>query len=213
MQTTTDNATLTIVYGDIRPYGRGKFDTKAGMVAFYTEADDIAGSSDTTGSYSLIRGPITPEQVGEGLADISEIEGYLTTAEVHWLAGVGFIAFEATDGSVTVERYDDPVKLELAWQDACDEVEEDEEDEEDEDEDEMEDPDRESEPQEEDLVTDDHRRFYRFGMTNRRPAVEVGEDEPWEPAVRAYMEREGFFPNVWWISDHGNAHRLDLDAA
>jgi hypothetical protein len=26
--------------------------------------------------------------------------------------------------------------------------------------------------------------------------------------LRAWMEREGYFPDVWFISDHGNAHPL-----
>ena len=67
------------------------------------------------------------------------------------------------------------------------------------------------EPQEEDLVTDDHQRFFRFGMSDRRPVVQVPEDEDWRIHVKAYMNRTMYWPNVWFISDHGNAHLLSLE--
>lgn len=36
----------------------------------------------------------------------------------------------------------------------------------------------------------------------------VAEDQD---ELREWMEREQYYPNVWWISDHGNAHRVTLD--
>jgi hypothetical protein len=67
------------------------------------------------------------------------------------------------------------------------------------------------EPQEEDLVTDDHRQFFRFGMSDCRPVVQVPEAEDWRIHVKAYMNRTMYWPNVWFISDHGNAHLLSLE--
>ena len=67
------------------------------------------------------------------------------------------------------------------------------------------------EPQEEDLVTDDHQRFFRFGMSDRRPVVQVPENEDWRIHVKVYMDRTMYWPNVWFISDHGNAHLLSLE--
>lgn len=29
--------------------------------------------------------------------------------------------------------------------------------------------------------------------------------------VRARMEREKFWPNLWWISDHGNGWQIDIE--
>jgi hypothetical protein len=26
--------------------------------------------------------------------------------------------------------------------------------------------------------------------------------------LKAYMDKEGFWPDAWFISDHGNAHRI-----
>ena len=47
--------------------------------------------------------------------------------------------------------------------------------------------------QEGDYTTSDHRKFYQFGKL----VVEVGEEGDWEVAVKAHMELEKFFPNVW----------------
>lgn len=60
-------------------------------------------------------------------------------------------------------------------------------------------------PGEDDIITSDHRRFYQ----NRKLVVSVGVDENWEPAVIAFMETQRYYPNVWFISDHGNAVLLD----
>jgi hypothetical protein len=67
-----------------------------------------------------------------------------------------------------------------------------------------------SEPEECDLVTTDHMRFYEVG-TPGGPKITVGLDDDWRPAVRAYMERTKYWPSVWFISDHGNSHLLSLE--
>ena len=91
-----------------------------------------------------------------------------------------------------------------------------------------------NEPQEGDITTSDHETFYQDG----RAVFEVAETvdgsymllmsgfqvggnvdrsgagnatySTIEAAVRAYMDRVQYWPNVWWMSDHGNAHRMDL---
>jgi hypothetical protein len=64
-------------------------------------------------------------------------------------------------------------------------------------------------PQEGDWVTEDHRTVYEVGGRGR-PLFRVGEDDDFDAAVRSEQEREGYAPNVWWISDHGNAHLLNV---
>lgn len=84
------------------------------------------------------------------------------------------------------------------------------------------------EPDEDSITTTDHQKFYQY----HRLVLEQ-DDEPntdrWfyradngrqeclgtgfadcESALRAYMERVQFWPNVFFISDHGNAHRIVL---
>lgn len=66
-----------------------------------------------------------------------------------------------------------------------------------------------SEPEEGDWVTYDHSNFYEYG-TNRR-VLYVDPDattkEMWG-RIRLKMNADSFFPNVWFVSDHGNAHLM-----
>lgn len=78
-----------------------------------------------------------------------------------------------------------------------------------------------TEPDVDDITTTDHRKFYQNG----KRAFEVAETpagrfvivgaagaiyDTVEAAVRAYMDRVQFWPDCWFISDHGNAHLMDL---
>lgn len=65
------------------------------------------------------------------------------------------------------------------------------------------------EPAEDDIVTDDHINFYQSGKL----ILSVEDEEEWAVKVNEFCEREKFWPNVWWISDHGNAHQIDMFAA
>jgi len=97
-----------------------------------------------------------------------------------------------------------------------------------------------TEPEDGDLTTGDHATFYQYGrLVLERPRVlqsqyylgtatyldtwyfydrdgrgrqiELGIfDDDHVAAVRAYMDRAQFWPNCWFISDHGNAHLMDL---
>ena len=91
------------------------------------------------------------------------------------------------------------------------------------------DDDEPTEPTEDDLVTSDHRVFYYHGQrkafelreqTDGRFIVDAsprryvkGQYATVERAIRAFMEAEQYWPACWFISDHGNAHRMDLDRA
>lgn len=67
-----------------------------------------------------------------------------------------------------------------------------------------------TEPEEGDLVTEDHIHFWEHGSTKRCPAVTVQGDDTWQNAVRAYQNKEGFWGNIWSLSDHGNYCLLSL---
>ncbi len=93
------------------------------------------------------------------------------------------------------------------------------------------DPDAEpTEPQENDITTEDHETFYQYGrkvLVLEHPRTSPAgwyymptrggswtlldiPEEDMKAAIRAYMERTQFWPNCWFISDHGNAHLMDL---
>jgi hypothetical protein len=72
-------------------------------------------------------------------------------------------------------------------------------------------------PDEGDYVTSDYILWYEHG-TNRlllrtQCPPEHDFDAPaddWKEQVRAHMDAEQFRPDAWLVSDHGNAHRIDL---
>lgn len=106
---------------------------------------------------------------------------------------------------------------------------------EDEDEEEIDEEEAETEPCEDDLTTEDHTTFYQYGRrvlwsesrwnghgepTDHWYYSERGDrfgdvlgdfGDDHAAAVRAYMERVQFWPACWFISDHGNAHLMDLN--
>lgn len=63
-------------------------------------------------------------------------------------------------------------------------------------------------PEDDDVTTGDHENFYR---SERLWLVVSPNSSPaamWK-RIDAQMKRDGFFPNVWFISDHGNAHIME----
>lgn len=62
------------------------------------------------------------------------------------------------------------------------------------------------EPDEDAYITEDHERFFQYGKL----VLSVDDGDEWAHAVRDHMEDEKFWPDVWFISDHGNAHLIDM---
>jgi hypothetical protein len=72
-----------------------------------------------------------------------------------------------------------------------------------------------------DITTSDYETFYQYGEVIIQPSAHdelevLGygaffDKENWKRAVKYYMNREGFWPSVWYISDHGNPVLLDLE--
>jgi type I site-specific restriction endonuclease len=58
----------------------------------------------------------------------------------------------------------------------------------------------EGEPDEEDITTTDHQNFYYL-----RKKIASSPSE-----AKAWMKKNNYFPTVWFVSDHGNAHVTDL---
>lgn len=86
-----------------------------------------------------------------------------------------------------------------------------------------------SEPDEDDITTQDHRRFFQHGKIVLEPYDRHAEDphvwyawigtqrqqvilqaNDYREALRQYVARDQFWPTCWFISDHGNAHVMDL---
>jgi hypothetical protein len=67
------------------------------------------------------------------------------------------------------------------------------------------------EPVEGDLTTEDHVRFWQHQYGHRVPVVIVPGEDDWRPHVKAWMDKEHYWPNVWWVSDHWNWNRVSLE--
>lgn len=80
---------------------------------------------------------------------------------------------------------------------------------EDQDQDEDEDQDEFSKPEEGDITTEDHARFFQYGKL----WLEIDKDidtREMNAAIRHKMDQDQFWPNIWFISDHGNAHLMSV---
>jgi hypothetical protein len=104
-------------------------------------------------------------------------------------AHAGAILFERADGIVESEYYETSESLDAAWAEIAQAHEMPDED-------------------GGDYTTNDHVRFFQF----HKRVVTVEGDADWRDAVKAHMDAEQFWPNVWFISDHGNVEQLSLEA-
>lgn len=56
------------------------------------------------------------------------------------------------------------------------------------------------------ITTPDDRRFYQYGKL----VLELTDDDDRDSHLRAYMDAQQFWPEVWSLSDHGNWTRIDI---
>jgi len=63
------------------------------------------------------------------------------------------------------------------------------------------------EPEDDDLTTIDHARFYQGGKLCVKVSPDASTAEMWA-AIDKFCKEEQFWPNVWFLSDHGNAHLM-----
>lgn len=69
-----------------------------------------------------------------------------------------------------------------------------------------------SEPEEGDWVTKDYHEFTQHQYPNaHRDRVILNDEDNWREALKAIMEVDQFWPNVWHLSDHGNWLLLSLE--
>lgn len=70
------------------------------------------------------------------------------------------------------------------------------------------------EPSEGDITTDNYIDWFCEGkkiLTTIKPNTPYTEcADDWRERLWDWMERAGWWPNVWFVSDHGNAHLVDM---
>lgn len=62
-------------------------------------------------------------------------------------------------------------------------------------------------PENGDIATEDHIHFYQYGKLY----LTVPEDRDYRAQLALKMEADKFWPNVFFISDHGNTHLISFD--
>lgn len=62
------------------------------------------------------------------------------------------------------------------------------------------------EPSEDDYTSTDHCRWHQNGKL----VLSIRPGDNYVAALNAHMAATNVYPDAYWISDHGNAHRLDL---
>ncbi len=151
--------------------------------------DDEAGDVQEVGRwYALFRGQFDKGAIRDCLQGC---EYTLERDEYRALRTMAGAIYQVDgQGFMDVEIYSDESALNEAWDRIFSEVEE------------------ASGPSEDDLVTEDHTHVYQSG----RLVLETSPDT-FESDVAAYMERSKYWPNVWFISDHGNAHLLTIEVS
>jgi len=65
-------------------------------------------------------------------------------------------------------------------------------------------------PEDDDLVTSDYEKFYEKGFEHKGPVVQCREGGKWAHKVKAYMDKQQFWPNVWYINERGDADLIDM---
>jgi hypothetical protein len=61
-----------------------------------------------------------------------------------------------------------------------------------------------NEPDDDAITTEDHRTFYQYGKV----VFVLDEEEDVEAGIARELDRLNFWPDVFFISDHGNAHLI-----
>jgi hypothetical protein len=151
--------------------------------------DEESGDVQETGEWcALFRGPLSKDdirqshdpQLNEYFPRLSEYRDLRTMA--------GAIYSTDNNGFVYVMLYDDERSLNAAWQKIVDAHE------------------VAYGPQEDDITIQPNGDVYQYGKL----LFEVGDDDDRDAMIRAHMDREQFWPNVWIISDHGNAEIITI---
>lgn len=62
-------------------------------------------------------------------------------------------------------------------------------------------------PEEGDYTTGDHSKFYQYHKLVVTVDIDATTDEMWGE-LDDHMDANQYWPNVWFISDHGNAHLM-----
>jgi len=199
----------------IRSYGPGKFNTIIDGYTFDVTrdgADEEASFGEGNGWYGLLKLDKAARDHVHQAAHYEEDD--LTEEESDLLAdSAAVIFFERSDGIVEADWFDDMGKAKKAWDRIEADTEEDEDDEDDTEDDEDEDDEDlfSAESMQEGYIIADSR---DGGYVVTHEGKLLGSYDDMGVAIgdiEKHMKRNSFYPNIYYVNDHGNVDVLDTD--
>ena len=190
----------------LTPYGPGKFDLAIDEISHRESLDgcDTVGNCPGMGyAYTLVPGPIQP---GTGDVNLSSDDRAFMVAH-----SAGAIVRECDQGLVSVRWYASDERLDADWAQCEEEVADDDDD--DETDDDETDDDDDDNPQEDDYVITPCGPLgsrYMVGVVGGEMIGEFAEREEANAELRQRMDQEEYWPEVWFVSDHGNWERTSI---
>lgn len=191
----------------IRSYGPGKFYKLIDSYAYgitLDGADEEASYGEGNGWYGLLRlNKATRDSIHQA-AHYEEDD--LTEEESDLLSdSVAIIFFERSDGIVEADWFDDMKKADKQWDEIEADTESDEDDEEEED-----DAFSEDEMREGYIISDGRNGGYVVAHGGHNLGSYDDTDAALE-AIAKHMKSSNFYPNIYYVNDHGNVDLLDSD--
>jgi len=197
----------------IRPYGSGKFNTILDSYVYGITldggADEEISLGDGNGWYGFVG---FDEKTADAVRRLAaEEKDELTPAEEKQLTFTSaVILFERSDGIVEISWFDNPEEAKEEWTELEEEFSEEDDEEEPEESEEEDDVFSDEEMAQGYVISDargggynvthEHQHFDHYRSIEN--ALEEINDE---------MEREKFYPNIYYVNDHGNVDLLDQD--
>lgn len=191
----------------IRSYGPGKFndiiDSYAYELTLDGGADEEASYGEGNGWYGFLAIDAATRKRIREIADENKDE--LTDDEEELIDDtVAIILFERSDGIVEADWFDDKKDADKRW----DEIEADTAESEEEDDEPNDDAFSDEEMQSGFVISDSRRGGYDVVHEHKHVGHYEDMDEALE-AIEAEMKSSNFYPNIYYVNDHGNVELLD----
>jgi hypothetical protein len=157
--------------------------------------DDDAGDCQEAGAwYALFRGPASLEDI-KASRPVTGFEYALDLSDYRALRSMAGCIYTCDDqGFCDVAIYTGDTDMENAWNRVLESVE------------------LASGPADDDIVIQDFGNLgsqtgaFQYG----KMLFEIGPDDDRDAMLREYMDKQNYWPNVWYVSDHGNATLLEI---
>jgi hypothetical protein len=200
----------------IRSYGPGKFNTILDGFVYELALDGVdqeISLGEGQGWYGFLEfDEKTAKQITELMAAQQEPDEPTKEEQELLTFTSAVILYERSDGIVEVQWFDNPNEAEEEWGDIEKQFGEEEEEDDEEEEEEPEEDAFSDEQMAEGYVLSDAKRRSGYDVTHEHKHFGYYKyrEDAFE-AIDQAMKRENFYPNIYYVNDHGNVDLLDSD--